>query len=106
MFEDMTPELIKSLAGKQVVARAGDSETRRTRNRRGPKGASIPNGNGQQKRRVPVAEVAADGMNGDAVFKPESNGPGSNAGPGRGGENRRPRGGRSRKPKPKVVVAV
>ncbi|MDB5799084.1 MAG: pseudouridine synthase [Rhodocyclales bacterium] len=108
MFEDMAPELVKSLAGKQPTARPGDGETRRTRNRRGPKGPGAPNGagNGQQKRRNPAAEASADGTGGEAVFTPDGAAPGGNAGVGRGGENRRPRGGRSRKPKPKVVVAA
>ena len=101
MFEDMAPEAVKALAGKQPTARPGDGETRRTRNRRGPKGAG---GNGSQPR--PRKLQDGNAINGEAAFVPNApaaDGDGS-APKGPRGENRRPRGGRSRKPKPKVVV--
>ncbi|MDB5816198.1 MAG: pseudouridine synthase [Rhodocyclales bacterium] len=103
MFEDMAPEMVKTLAGKQATARPpGDSETRRTRNRRGPKG------NGGQPR-VRTTENVPDGnpVNGEAVFVSNgAAGADGNADNARRADTRRPRGGRSRKPKPKVVVVA
>jgi 23S rRNA pseudouridine2605 synthase len=101
MFEDMAPEAVKALAGKQPTTRPGDGETRRTRNRRGPKGAA---GSNAQPRGRNVGN--RNQPDGEAAFVPNT--PGAegdgNAPKGPRNENRRPRGGRNRKPKPKAVV--
>jgi hypothetical protein len=100
--------MVKALAGKQAVARPADGETRRTRNRRGPKvagnnPAAPAGGNGARKRRGPGA-LQTSAPNGDAGFDDGVAAPGNAAAP--RGENRRSRGGRSRKPKAKVVAAA
>lgn len=109
MYEDMTPEMVKALAGKQAGARPGDGEARRTRNRRGPKGAGA---GGQPRARHPARQRDGASPDGEVSFVPNPTVPGDTvtgegAGPNaRRSENRRPRGGRSRKPKPKAVVVA
>ncbi|HSD39465.1 MAG TPA: pseudouridine synthase [Rhodocyclaceae bacterium] len=106
MYEDMPPEMIKSLAGKKAVARPADGETRRTRNRRGPKVGGANTKAGGPRNRNTAENGASDG---EAAFVPNAAPAGAlegTTGSARRNDNRRPRGGRNRKPKPKPVVAV
>ncbi|MEC5386670.1 pseudouridine synthase [Uliginosibacterium sp. H3] len=107
MYEDMAPEMIKALGGKKAPVRQGEGETRRTRNRRGPKVAG-PNGKaGAPRGRNGGSGAENQSGEGEAAFVPNA-APGvaadGNAGNARRNDSRRPRGGRNRKPRPKPLA--
>lgn len=110
MFEDMTPEMVKSLVGKENAPKPGKSEggqARRSRNRRGPKSdtrngtAPGPRAEGAETGFVPVATMAEGGAP-DAPRTEGARGEGRSEGDTqqRRNRNRRGRGGRNRRPKP------